>query len=132
MNIPSDRKYVTSHEWVLVVGESSEGRHVRVGISDFAQDALGDVVYVDLPDVDASFGATDQMVEVESTKSVAYVYAPVSGTVVAVNEHLDDSPELVNSDPYGTGWFVELTLDEPSELDVLLSADQYIAQVTED
>jgi glycine cleavage system H protein len=132
MNIPSDRKYVTSHEWVQVVGESSEGCHVRVGISDFAQDALGDVVYVDLPDVHASFGATDQMVEVESTKSVADVYAPASGTVVAVNQHLDDSPELVNSDPYGTGCFVELTLDEPSELDSLLSAAQYIAQVAED
>jgi glycine cleavage system H protein len=131
MNIPSDRRYAKSHEWVQVVGKSNEGRHVRVGISDFAQDALGDVVYVDLPDVDAVFSATDQMVEVESTKSVADVFAPVSGTVVAVNEELDDSPKLVNSDPYGTGWFVELTLNEPSELDDLLSADQYLAQVTE-
>lgn len=131
MNIPSDRRYAESHEWVQIVGETDGRQLVRMGISDFAQDALGDVVYVDLPDVDADFEKGDQIAEVESTKSVADIYAPVTGTVTAVNEDLDETPEQVNTDSYGNGWFLELTLNDPEEFDSLLSAEAYIAQVTE-
>lgn len=131
MNIPSDRRYAESHEWVQLVGEADGQQLVRMGISDFAQDALGDVVYVDLPDVDSDFAKGDQIAEVESTKSVADVYAPVTGTVTAVNEALDEEPERVNSDSYGTGWFLELTLNDTTQFESLMSAEQYIAQVTE-
>jgi glycine cleavage system H protein len=122
MNVPEDRRYTEEHEWVLIVGE---GR-VRVGISDFAQDALGDVVYVELPEVGATVEKSGGMAEVESTKSVADVYAPISGTVVAVNEALVDAPELVNSDPYGDGWFAEVEGDT-SAVDGYLTADGYRA-----
>ena len=130
MNIPSDRRYAESHEWAQIVGEVDGRQLVRMGISDFAQDALGDVVYVDLPDVDAEFAKGDQIAEVESTKSVADVYAPVTGTVTAVNEDLDETPEQVNIESYGGGWFLEITMDDPAEFESLMSADQYIEQVS--
>ncbi|HEY5579162.1 MAG TPA: glycine cleavage system protein GcvH [Acidimicrobiia bacterium] len=117
--VPDDRRYTHEHEWVLEVGS---GR-VRVGITDYAQDALGDVVYVELPAIGSTFARGESMAEVESTKSVAEVYAPLAGTVAAVNESLQEHPELVNSDPYGAGWFLEL--DGVSEEEGLLAAEAY-------
>ncbi len=122
MDVRNDRRYTDAHEWVLVVGDGST---VRIGISDFAQDALGDIVYVDLPDVGSTIGAGSTLAEVESTKSVGEVYAPVGGTVLAVNSALEEQPELVNSDPYDAGWIVELSIDDPTVLDTLLDADGY-------
>ena len=119
MMILDDRRYTHEHEWVLEVGS---GR-VRVGITDYAQDALGDVVYVELPAMGSTFARGETMAEVESTKSVAEVYAPLAGTVAALNESLQGHPELVNSDPYGEGWFLEL--DGVSEEDGLLTAEEY-------
>lgn len=117
---PDDVKYTTDHEWVRV-----EGNVARVGITAFAQDALGDIVYVTLPDADAEVQAGSTCGEVESTKSVSDVYAPVSGTVSGRNELLDAQPELVNSDPYGEGWMFEVTVAGPEAFDGLLSATEY-------
>jgi glycine cleavage system H protein len=120
MNFPEDLRYAPNHEWSRRSGDT-----VRMGISDFAQDALGDVVYVELPAVGSTIGAGEPYAEVESTKSVSDVYAPVSGTVVAVNNALDDSPELVNSDPYGEGWFAEIEISDPSEYEALMDVNAY-------
>lgn len=117
---PSDLKYLATHEWARV-----EGDVVVVGISDHAQDALGDVVYVELPEVDAAFGAGDEVAVVESVKAASDIYAPVGGTIVAVNEALEDSPELVNESPYGDGWFFKIQLEDASEMDNLLDAEAY-------
>jgi glycine cleavage system H protein len=119
VNIPSDLRYTKDHEWVRVTGSM-----VRVGITDYAQDALGDVVFVQLPDVGSVFSAQQGLGEIESTKSVSDVYAPVAGKVVAVNDALVDHPELLNSDPYGEGWICEI---EYSQLDesLLISAEEY-------
>ena len=119
--IPEDRKYTKEHEWVVQTGDDT----VRVGITDYAQEQLGDVVFVQLPPLGETTGKGDSLGEVESTKSVSDIYAPVSGEVVAVNDALTDSAELVNTDPYGDGWMVELRLDDPGELDDLLDADDY-------
>src|SRR5689334_518315 len=116
--------YTTDHEWVRV-----EGNVVRIGITAFAQDALGDIVYVTLPDDGADVQAGTTCGEVESTKSVSDVYAPVSGTVSARNEALDAAPELVNSDPYGEGWMFEVTVADPDALEGLLSAAEYQTQL---
>lgn len=124
MSIPEALKYSSDHEWIRV-----EGSTIRMGITDYAQDALGDVVYVQVPTVGTSVAAGDTMSEVESTKSVSDIYAPVSGTIVAVNEVLADAPETVNSDPYGAGWICEIELSDPSQLDGLLDADAYRALV---
>lgn len=118
---PDDLRYTDDHEWVRSAGE---GR-ARVGITAYAQDALGDVVYVSLPEVGAEVAEKDSCGEVESTKSVSDLYAPVAGTVVAVNEALDANPELVNSDPYGEGWMYEIELSDPSSLDGLKDAATY-------
>ncbi len=123
MQAPSDRKYTAEHEWVLEVGD---GR-VRVGITDYAQDQLGDVVYVELPQVGTEVERGGGVAEVESTKSVGDVYAPITGIVTAVNDRLADSPELINSDPYGDGWIFEIEGDL-SPLAELLEAEQYLAQ----
>lgn len=128
--IPADLYYTSEHEWVLRTGDDT----VRVGITDYAQSALGDVVFVQLPDVGADVASGDAFGEVESTKSVSDLYAPVTAKVVAVNGDLEGSPELVNSDPYGEGWLVDLrveagTLDEA--LGGLLDAEGYRAVVTE-
>jgi glycine cleavage system H protein len=120
MEFPEDLKYSKEHEWAR-----KEGNAVRVGITDFAQDALGDVVYVDVPQVGTEVTAGEPLGEVESTKSVSDVYAPVSGTVLERNEALADSPELVNSDPYGTGWMVLIQLTDASQLEALLDAKTY-------
>lgn len=125
MNVPADRRYTDAHEWVKIVSESAAGQRVRIGVTDFAQDALGDIVFVELPSVGASFTQGATLAEVESTKSVGEVYAAVAGTVTAVNPALDDAPETVNSDPYGEGWVAELEMTEPSQFDGLLTAAQY-------
>ncbi len=121
MDVRTDRRYTKEHEWALVESDN----RVRVGITDYAQDALGDVVFVELPDEGREVAIGDGMAEVESTKSVADVYAPVAGTVVEVNEALQKSPELVNSDPYGDGWFVVIAATDTGVLDDLLDGDAY-------
>lgn len=121
---PADLRYTTEHEWVRSLGD-----RVRVGITAYAQDALGDIVYVTLPDDGATLTAGAACGEVESTKSVSELYAPVSGAVVARNEALDGSPELVNTDPYGEGWMFEVAVDGPGALDSLLTAEEYRAQL---
>jgi glycine cleavage system H protein len=108
MATPDDRRYTEQHEWALVQTGEGADTVVRVGITDHAQDALGDIVFVQLPDVGAEVGPGNPIGEVESTKSVSDVYSPVSGVVQAVNETLTDAPETVNSDPYGAGWLVEI------------------------
>ena len=125
MNVPDDRRYTGEHEWVLI-GEDGK---VRMGISDYAQDALGDVVYVELPAAGKTVAKGDAIAEVESTKSVADVYAPVAGTVSAANEALAAEPELVNSDPYGAGWFVEIDVSDATGLETLLDPDAYRALI---
>lgn len=122
MQIPEHLRYSADHEWILV-----DSNRARIGITDYAQDALGDVVYVQLPKVGSSVSAGESFGEVESTKSVSDVYAPLSGTVVAVNEALGSSPELLNSDPYGDGWICEIELSQPGQLDALLDAAGYSA-----
>ncbi len=128
--VPSDLHYTVEHEWLRRIGDDT----VRVGITDFAQSALGDVVFVQLPDQGTELTAGASFGEVESTKSVSDLYAPVSGTVVAVNTELEGSPDLVNADPYGAGWLVELRA-APSTLDdglaTLLDSDAYRATLTE-
>jgi glycine cleavage system H protein len=124
MNIPQDLRYSREHEWVRVDGSTA-----RVGITDFAQESLGDVVFVQLPDVGLEIVAGASASEIESTKSVSDVYVPVSGVVQAVNAALVDTPELVNSDPYGEGWILEVALADPAELDELLDAAAYRALV---
>ena len=121
-SVPDDLKYTAEHEWV----RSSEGSTtVRVGITDYAQEALGDVVYVSLPEVGAAVTRGTAVGEVESTKSVSDIYAPVSGTVTARNDALDATPELINSDPYGDGWLVEIELSDAGEQSELLDAGAY-------
>lgn len=118
---PEDLRYTDKHEWVRV----GNGAVARVGITDYAAEALGDVVYVSLPQVGEEVALDDACAEVESTKSVSDVFAPVSGVVTAVNEQLTSAPETINADPYGDGWLFELELTVPGELDELLDADAY-------
>jgi glycine cleavage system H protein len=127
MDYPEELRYTSEHEWALA---EDDGR-VRVGITDFAQDALGDVVYVDLPDEGAEVRAGEPFGEVESTKSVSDLYGPVTGRVVSRNGALGDSPELVNRDPYGEGWMVVVEPTEAGQLDGLMDAAAYRALVEE-
>jgi glycine cleavage system H protein len=122
---PDDLKYTAEHEWVRTPG-AHEGS-VRVGITDFAQEALGDIVYVSLPEVGDTIEAGTTCGELESTKSVSDIYAPVTGEIVARNETLDATPELVNSDPYAGGWLFEVVASDAAQLDELLEADAYVA-----
>lgn len=122
---PDDLKYTAEHEWIRTPGDL-EGS-VRVGITDFAQEALGDIVYVSLPPTGERVTAGDSCGELESTKSVSDIYAPVTGEVVAVNDALGDTPELVNNDPYAGGWLFEVRPDDAAEVDGLLSAADYQA-----
>jgi glycine cleavage system H protein len=122
MQIPSELRYSSDHEWA-----SASDAVVRVGITDYAQDALGDVVFVDLPKVGASVAVGGTLGEVESTKSVSEIYAPVAGTVITVNDALTASPELVNSDPYGAGWLCEISTSGSTDFDALLDAEAYRA-----
>ena len=130
-DIPSDLHYTAEHEWVRRSGDDV----ARVGITDFAQSALGDVVFVQLPDIGAELTAGESFGEVESTKSVSDLYAPVSGTVSAVNTELEGSPQLVNSDPYGAGWLVDVQVSDVAELESgissLLDAQAYRGTLTE-
>jgi glycine cleavage system H protein len=129
-DIPSELYYTEEHEWVLRTGDDT----VRVGITDYAQSALGDVVFVQLPDVGAEVAAGDSFGEVESTKSVSDLYAPLSAKVLAVNPELADSPGLVNSDPYGEGWLVDLQIDADdmeAALGGLLDSDAYRSTLDE-
>lgn len=121
-DLPSDLRYASSHEWARLEADGS----VSVGISDHAQQALGDVVYVELPEVGQQLQAGQQAGVVESVKAASDIYAPVSGEVIAINEQLADTPELVNNEPYGS-WFFRLQPSDPAELDKLLSADAYKA-----
>jgi glycine cleavage system H protein len=121
MNYPEDLKYTSEHEWAAAL----EGDRVKVGITDFAQDALGDVVYVEVPEEGTEVKAGQPFGEVESTKSVSDIYSPVTGTVVERNPALSESPELVNQDPYGEGWLVVIQMTAASELDGLMSSQQY-------
>ncbi|MBS1838491.1 MAG: glycine cleavage system protein GcvH [Actinobacteria bacterium] len=120
MNVPDDLRYSSDHEWVR-----TEDGHLRIGVTDYAQDALGDVVYVQVPEVGAEVAAGDVMGEVESTKSVSEIYAPVACRVVEVNGDLELTPEVVNSDPYGAGWMVLVEASDPGSIDDLLDADAY-------
>lgn len=124
MQIPDDLRYSSDHEWVRV-----DGGRARVGITDYAQDALGDVVFVDLPEVGAAVAAGASISEVESTKSVSDIYAPLTGTIVEANADLSDAPERLNEDPYGEGWIFTIELSDPAELDGLLDAAAYRALV---
>lgn len=123
---PDDLRYTAEHEWVRI----TDSRTLLVGITHFAQDALGDIVYVDLPQVGAVIATGGPCGEVESTKSVSEIYAPVAGQIVAVNDALADAPESVNADPYGVGWLVELRPDDADAPSALLDADAYRALVT--
>jgi len=120
MNFPDDLRYTQEHEWVRV-----DGTTARVGITDYAQDALGDVVYVDLPDVGATVAAMASCCEVESTKSVSEIFSPVSGSVAEVNPDLTDTPQMINEDPYGKGWIFAVEMADPAELDGLMDAAAY-------
>jgi glycine cleavage system H protein len=124
---PEDLRYTAEHEWVKA---SDDGSTARIGITDYAQDALGDIVYVNMPDVGEEVSAAAPMGELESTKSVSDLFAPVSGTVKARNEELDAHPELCNSDPYGSGWILEVDMSDSSQLDALMSASEYEARIT--
>jgi glycine cleavage system H protein len=117
---PEDIKYHREHAWVRV-----EGKRATIGISDYAQQQLGDIVYVDLPEIDTEVDADSELSEIESTKATSPVVSPVSGTIVEVNEDLADSPEIINEDPYGNGWLVVLDLSDASELNDLMSKAEY-------
>lgn len=124
MNVPEELRYSNDHEWIRVDGEIA-----RIGITEYAQDALGDVVFVQVPDVGADVSAGDSVGEVESTKSVSDLYAPVSGSVVEVNDALADTPQALNDDPYGDGWVCTIRMSDPSQLDGLLDAAAYRALI---
>ena len=126
MEFPEQLRYSEEHEWVAV-----DGAHARIGITDFAQDSLGDVVYVELPGVGANVMAHAGCAEIESTKSVSEIFSPVTGTIVEVNQALDDAPEQVNADPYGAGWIFVVEMADPSEVDGLLDAAAYRGLVEE-
>ena len=125
MKFPPDLKYTKEHEWVRVDGDVGV-----IGITDYAQDQLGDIVYLDLPAAGASVTQHGKMGEIESVKAVSDLFSPVSGEVVETNQEAIDSPELVNSDPYGRGWLIKVRLSDPAQLDTLLAADAYDELIT--
>jgi len=124
MNFPAELKYTKDHEWIRV-----EGDEAVIGITDFAQRELGDIVFVDINTVDEEVAANEVFGTVEAVKTVSDLFMPVTATVLAVNEAIDGSPELVNSDPYGEGWIIRVKLSNPTDVDALLSADQYKAEI---
>ena len=126
--IPSELKYTTSHEWVRKEDDGT----VTIGITEHAQELLGDMVFVELPEVGESIAAGDDVAVAESVKAASDVYTPITGEVVAINEDLEDSPELVNSDPYGDGWLFRLTLADAAELEDLMDAEAYQNSIDED
>jgi glycine cleavage system H protein len=124
---PEDIRYHKEHTWVRVSGNKG-----TIGITDYAQDALGDIVYVDLPELDSSVEASTEITEIESTKSTSSVISPVSGRVIAINEELSETPEIINEDPYERGWIAVIELDNPAEIDDLLDASEYGKLVDEE
>jgi len=126
-NAPEDLTYTKDHEWVRVKGDQA-----TVGITDHAQNQLGDVVYVELPKINDSFEAAEPFGSVESVKAVSEIYMPLGGVVVEVNESLNDSPEQVNEDPYGTGWMIKIKMENPSQVDALLTAAEYEDYIKEE
>ena len=123
---PEELYYTEEHEWLRV-----EGDEVVVGITDYAQDSLTDIVYVELPEEGMEVGEMDEFASVESVKSVSAIYSPLAGTICAINEALDDAPELINEDPYGKGWIVRITMQDASVLEKMLSASTYLEQIGE-
>ena len=122
LSFPEDVRYAESHEWVKVTGETA-----KIGITDYAQDQLGDIVFVELPDVGESFDKGSEFGTVESVKAVSELYMPVGGEIVAINEGLEDAPELINNTPFSDGWMIEVKLDDSSEADTLLDKDAYLS-----
>ena len=122
LNFPENVRYAESHEWVKATGEAA-----KLGITDYAQDQLGDIVFVELPDVGESFEKGAEYGTVESVKAVSELYMPVSGEIVAINDALEDAPELVNNTPFSDGWMIEVKLDNSSELDALMDKDAYLS-----
>ncbi len=125
MNVPAELKYTSDHEWIRV-----EGDVITIGITDYAQGELGDVVFVELPEVGEEFAQADVAATIEAVKTVADVFLPVSGSIVAANESLDDDSELINQDAYGAGWILKVKMSDPSQLDALMSAEDYIASIS--
>lgn len=126
-NVPSELKFLSSHEWVLV-----EGDVATVGVSDHAQELLGDLVFVELPEVDSTVEAGDSVGVIESVKAASDTYAPVSGAIIEVNSELEDSPERINDDPYGDGWMYRIRMEDPDEIGNLLDAEAYTDAIAED
>ena len=124
LSFPEDVRYSESHEWVKVAGETA-----KIGITDYAQDQLGDIVFVELPDVGESFEKGAEFGTVESVKAVSELYLPVGGEIVATNEALEDAPELINNTPFSDGWMIEVKLADPSELDALMDKDAYLSSL---
>lgn len=120
-NIPAELKYVASHEWLRMEDDGT----ITVGITDHAQDLLGDIVFIELPEVGDTVAVDDEIAVVESVKAASDVYAPITGEIVAINDSLEDEPEIVNSDPYGDGWFFKIRPDNADDYDELMSADEY-------
>lgn len=127
-NVPLDLKYATTHEWV----RKEEQNIVTIGITDHAQDLLGDIVYVELPTVGQRIGGGEECGVVESVKAASDIYAPLTGEIIEVNESLEETPGLVNEDPYGSGWICRIRLEDPEEYDNLLNAEHYIKQIGEE
>ncbi len=124
---PEDIKYHKEHTWAKV-----KGKKATIGITDYAQESLGDIVYIDLPDIDIEVDANTEITEIESTKATSAVIAPVSGTIIEINDKLADSPEIINEDPYGKGWIAIIEMDNPSEVDGLMDADEYEGYIDEE
>ena len=127
-NIPSELKYASTHEWVRNEGDGT----VTVGISEHAQELLGDMVFVELPDLGDEISAGDDVAVAESVKAASDVYAPITGEVVGINEELEESPELVNSDPYGDGWLFKVKAEDPAEVEALLTAEDYEGSIEDE
>jgi len=126
-NVPSELKFLSSHEWILI-----EGDVATIGVSDHAQELLGDLVFVELPEEGSSISAGDSVGVIESVKAASDTYAPVSGEVVEINSELEDSPERINDDPYGDGWMYKIKMEDSGEVSDLLDADAYTDSITED
>jgi len=121
LNLPDDVKYTEDHEWARL-----EGENLKVGLTDYAQDQLGEIVFVEMPEVGDTFEKKEEFGSLESVKAVSEMYMPVGGEIVSINEELSDAPELVNEDPYGKGWIIEVKPGDPAELDLLMNKDAYL------
>jgi glycine cleavage system H protein len=126
-NVPAELKFLSSHEWVLVDGDIA-----TIGVSDHAQELLGDLVFVELPELESSVSAGDSVAVIESVKAASDTYAPVSGEIIEVNDELEDSPERINDDPYGDGWMYKIKMEDPDEVGDLLNAEAYTETIEED